>query len=211
MAAGADAHGVRCAACGAPNGYRRRSCQRCGESLSARALIHRLFAADPSSDDGLDTPRPPELASPGARLLAAGVDVTVIIVALFAVGAIGHDPAFGTGAPALRLAVRLLAVVVGVAHPILLEGVGGQTVGKRLVGIRVVDEQTRGPIGYRAAAHRTAARALFWFVSFLALTDPLSRTLHDRSAGTVVVKVDPPGPAPGPPGERIEFETTDDS
>ena len=78
-------------------------------------------------------------------------------------------------------------------------------------GIQVVDQETRGPIGYRAAAHRSAARAMFWFVAFLAITDPSSQTLHDRSAGTLVVKVDPPDSPSGRSSERIEFETTDDA
>ncbi|MGH9002353.1 MAG: RDD family protein, partial [Acidimicrobiia bacterium] len=106
--------------------------------------------------------------------------------------------------------VRLLAWMAVLGHLVLLEGTGGQTFGKRLAGIRVVDEATGGPIGYSVAAHRVGARAAFWFVSFLALADPLLQTLHDRSAGTVVVKV--PQPAGRPPSpERIEFETTEDA
>jgi uncharacterized RDD family membrane protein YckC len=77
--------------------------------------------------------------------------------------------------------------VAVLVHPVLLEGPTGQTLGKRLVGIRVVDLVTGGPIGYGKAAHRAAARAVFWCVSFLAITDPLMQTLHDRSAGTVVI------------------------
>jgi uncharacterized RDD family membrane protein YckC len=56
------------------------------------------------------------------------------------------------------------------------------------------------------AAHRVGARALFWFVSFLALVDPRLQTLHDRSAGTVVVKLKTPAELPRSPEqiERIE-------
>lgn len=152
-------------------------------------LIRRLFAADPDTV-GSPTPRSPELASPSARLVAAVVDVTLMVVALFWVGALGGDAAFGRGGP--QSVVRVLAWVAVLGHVVLLEGASGQTLGKRLVGIRVVNHETGGPIGYRWAAHRAAARALFWFVSFLALTDPRMQTLHDRSAGTVVVN-DPAG------------------
>jgi uncharacterized RDD family membrane protein YckC len=144
-------------------------------------------------------------------MLAAVLDLSFIVVALFWIGAIGHDPAFGSTGPFLRFIVRLIAAVAVLAHPILLEGPSGQTFGKRLVGIRVVDQETRGPIGYRAAAHRAAARAMFWFVSFLALGDPMYQTLHDRSAGTLVVKVDPPVSPTGGSPERIEYEKTDDA
>lgn len=51
----------------------------------------------------------------------------------------------------------------------------------------------------------------FWFVSFLALADPLMQTLHDRSAGTVVIKDPPPVPRHAPRSERMEFETTDEA
>ena len=79
-----------------------------------------------------------------------------------------------------------------------------------LVGIRVVSQETDGPISYGMAAHRAGARAVFWFVSFLALADPLMQTLHDRSAGTIVVKV-PSEPHRPPRSEQLEYETIDEA
>lgn len=169
-------------------------------------LTRRLFAADPDTAASA-TARPPELASPSARLVAAGVDVTLMVVALFWVGALGHDGAFGRGGP--QVLVRVLAWVAVLGHVVLLEGASGQTFGKRLVGIRVVNHDTGDPIGYRWAAHRAAARALFWFVAFLALTDPMMQTLHDHSAGTVVVNDRRPAPRGSP--MRIRYETSDDA
>lgn len=199
---------MRCQACGARNRYRRH-CRRCGEPIPLRARLRRLFCADPDSLDSAPVVRPPDLASPRARLLAAALDVIFIIMALFMVGALGHDPAFSGGGPRLRLFAHLLAWAAVLVHPVLLEGATGQTFGKRLVGIRLVNQETGGRIGYGAAAHRAAARDLFWFVSFLALADPLMQTLHDRSAGTVVVN-DPPASSAGG-SERMEYETTDDA
>ena len=197
---------MQCHVCGAVIRFRR--CRRCGARQSTRALIRRLFAADPDAADGVPIPRSPELASPRSRLLAAGLDVSLMVMSLSWVGALGFDPAFGGGGPPLR--VRLLAWVAVFAHLVLLEGTGGQTLGKRLTGIRVVDEKTGGPIGWSVATHRAGARALFWFVAFLALADPRWQTLHDRSAGTIVVKERRPAPPEGSP-ERMEFETTDDA
>jgi uncharacterized RDD family membrane protein YckC len=79
-----------------------------------------------------------------------------------------------------------------------MEAAGGQTFGKRIVGIRVVRRDTGGPIGLGMAVHRGGARALFWFVTFLALGDPLLQPLHDRSAGTVVIRTDEAGWVPPP-------------
>ena len=173
-------------------------------------MIRRLFCADPEGMDAAPTRRPPELASPRERLVAAGIDVTLMIIALHWVGALGPDPAFGGDGSTLRVIARLLAWTAVLGHLVLLEGGSGQTVGKRLVGIRVVRQDTDGPISYGMAAHRAGARAVFWFVSFLALADPLMQTLHDRSAGTVVIKV-PPAPRNELRPERLEYETTDEA
>lgn len=178
--------------------------------MQVRALIRRLFSADPDSMDAAQIGRPPELASPRARLVAAAIDVALMVVALHWVGALGHDPAFGSGGGPLRVVARLLAWAAVLGHLVLLEGASGQTFGKRLVGIRVVNQETDGPIGYAAAAHRAGARAAFWFVSFLALADPLMQTLHDRSAGTIVIKERPTAPRQAPWSERMEYETTDE-
>jgi len=177
--------------------------------VQVRSLFRRLFCADLDALDAAQLGRPPELASPRSRLVAAAIDVTLMIVALHWVGALGHDPAFGGGGGPLRNVARLLAWTAVLAHLVLLEGASGQTFGKRMVGIRVVKEETGGTIGYAVAAHRAGARAAFWFVSFLALADPLLQTLHDRSAGTIVVKE--PSPRHERESETMEYETTDDA
>jgi uncharacterized RDD family membrane protein YckC len=163
--------------------------------------MRRLFAADPDNPADVTAARSPDLASPRTRLVAAAVDVTLMVSALFWVGALGFEPAFGNGGPPIR--VRVLACLAVLGHLVVLEAVSGQTVGKRLAGIRVVDEVTGGPIGFPTAVHRVGARALFWFVSFLALADPKLQTLHDRSAGTLVVKLKTPAELPCR-AERIE-------
>ncbi|MGH9034701.1 MAG: RDD family protein [Acidimicrobiia bacterium] len=178
--------------------------------MQVRALFRRLFCADLDALDAVEIGRPPELASPRSRMAAAAIDVTLMIIALHWVGALGPDPAFGGGGGQVRIVARLLAWVAILGHLVVLEGSSGQTFGKRFVGIQVVKEETGGPIGYGVAAHRVWARATFWFVSFLALADPLLQTLHDRSAGTVVVKV-PPASGPEPRLEHLEYETTDEA
>jgi uncharacterized RDD family membrane protein YckC len=97
-----------------------------------------------------------------------------------------------------RQLVRVLVWAAVLAAPALMEAAGGQTFGKRVVGIRVVSRETGGPIRLRAAVHRAGARDLFWFITFLALGDPLLQPLHDRSAGTVVINADATGWVPPP-------------
>jgi uncharacterized RDD family membrane protein YckC len=73
-------------------------------------------------------------------------------------------------------------------------GPTGQTIGKRALGIRVIDFKVGGPIGYGRGLLRTIARylsALVFFLGYLwMLWDPEKQTWHDKIAGTVVVPVE---------------------
>ncbi|UCF87994.1 MAG: RDD family protein, partial [bacterium] len=75
----------------------------------------------------------------------------------------------------------------------LLTGEGGQTLGKMLLGIRVVAEN-----GSRVGYGRSLLRAIAYIVSFFfgtflgflwALWDRKNQAWHDKIAGTIVVKV----------------------
>lgn len=179
---------MQCPTCGASEGSSwRRPCGSCGERASLRAFGRLAFAEDPTTPNRDRPPRPAELASPQDRVVAAALDVTFAGLALLWSGAFGLDQAFGNPGAAPRQVVRLLVLLAVLVAPMLMEAAGGQTFGKRIVGIRVVSLETGGPIPLRVAVHRGGARAMFWFVSFLALGDPLMQPLHDRSAGTVVI------------------------
>jgi uncharacterized RDD family membrane protein YckC len=73
-------------------------------------------------------------------------------------------------------------------------GPTGQTIGKRALGIRVIDFKVGGPIGYGRGLLRTVARYLSAIIIFLGylwmLWDPEKQTWHDKIAGTVVVPVE---------------------
>ncbi len=83
-------------------------------------------------------------------------------------------------------------LVVPAAYVVLMHGTSGRTLGKMLVGARVVDVSGE-PIGYP----RALARYLAWFLSalplllgfVLAAARPDRRALHDLIAGTRVVRV----------------------
>lgn len=96
-----------------------------------------------------------------------------------------------------RGVVSTLAITGVLAFPyhILLEGAVGQTLGKRLVGIRVTAEDG-APCSYQSAAIRTVFRFVDWLpvayiagLASIALTERHQR-LGDVAAGTIVVRTD---------------------
>jgi uncharacterized RDD family membrane protein YckC len=82
-------------------------------------------------------------------------------------------------------------LIVPAAYVVLMHGTAGRTLGKMLVGVRVVGAAGE-PIGYP----RALARYLAWFLSALPLllgfalaaARPDRRALHDLIAGTRVVR-----------------------
>lgn len=73
----------------------------------------------------------------------------------------------------------------------------GQTVGKALVGIAVRDAVGGGPLGAARGLARSALTGALWYLAIVpwvldglwSLWDPRRQTLHDRAAGSVVVRV----------------------
>lgn len=74
----------------------------------------------------------------------------------------------------------------------------GQTVGNMAVGTRVIDANTGGPVSAGKAVGRSAAELLFALVRIIIiptlldilwpLWDRDNQTLHDKMAGTVVIR-----------------------
>lgn len=88
----------------------------------------------------------------------------------------------------------LLSVAIGIAYYGYLEGSrSGQTIGKRTLGIRVIDFQTGGPIGFGRAVIRYFGRIVSALPCFLGyfwmLWDRERQTWHDKFATDVVVPV----------------------
>jgi uncharacterized RDD family membrane protein YckC len=93
-----------------------------------------------------------------------------------------------------------------VAYQVVCVAVWGRTLGKAAAGTRVVREEDRGPVGWRAAIVRWAVPAvptmalaavsdpggvvgLLWAIVVYSgiLRDGQPRGLHDQAAGTIVV------------------------
>jgi len=136
------------------------------------------------------------LATTGDRFVAVLIDSIIIYAAvlLFAIpvglfGIFGFGFFFGF----LWGAVAFLGWLVGLLYFSFLEGTSGQTLGKQLVGIKVVDEVTERPPPIEQALLRNILRIidelLFYLVGFILIeTQPNKKRLGDIVAKTIVVK-----------------------
>lgn len=121
-------------------------------------------------------------ASFGVRLAAALIDGAMLFVVGLVLGAISKG-------------LQGLGILIGLAYYVYLEGSpSGQTVGKKVMNIRIVDSESGGPIGYGRAVLRYFARILsaipcllgyFWM-----LWDKNGQTWHDKITTDVVVPTD---------------------
>ncbi|HEV7888732.1 MAG TPA: RDD family protein [Acidimicrobiales bacterium] len=120
-------------------------------------------------------------ASFGERLIAGIIDGVIL-------GVFGAVVSLIIGANA----GRGLGVLIGFAYFGYLEGsLSGQTIGKRVMNIRVIDFQTGGQLGVGKALLRHLMRyvsACVCLVGFFwMLWDKERQTWHDKVAGAVVV------------------------
>jgi uncharacterized RDD family membrane protein YckC len=91
-----------------------------------------------------------------------------------------------------RLGGEGLGALIGIVYLGFFEGsASGQTIGKRALGIRVIDYRTGGSIGYGRAVLRYFARILSAIPCFLGyfwmLWDKERQTWHDKLISDVVV------------------------
>jgi uncharacterized RDD family membrane protein YckC len=140
-----------------------------------------------------------ELASWGRRLAALLVDAIVlglaIAVALFAAGMPVDELRDRLQDGETLLFVVLFLIPEGIYYTALI-GSRSQTFGKMALGIKVVDAESRSPIGYPRAFTRwmstAAMRALFTIPTVVdhlwPLRDRRNQSLHDKFARTVVVR-----------------------
>jgi uncharacterized RDD family membrane protein YckC len=134
-------------------------------------------SAPQATTDGPSGPR----AGFWQRFAAALIDGILLAIVQFIIGAILSDSA-GIAA--------LLSIVISYGYYIYFEGGTGQTLGKMALGIRVVDFNTGGSIGYGRALIRQLVKIVssipiglgyFWM-----LWDKEKQTWHDKAATSVV-------------------------
>jgi uncharacterized RDD family membrane protein YckC len=136
----------------------------------------------------------------GAYLLDAliiGVPAAILFVILGGAASRATDEAeqaaFGGG----FILLWLIFMIASILYYVLLNGgPTGQTIGKRVLGIRVVSYQTGGPIGYGKAFVRWLVGPLFSGFCIIGLLgylwmlwDNEKQTWHDKASDSVVVPV----------------------
>jgi uncharacterized RDD family membrane protein YckC len=135
-------------------------------------------------------------------------EVSPVFSEAFRRGAAGQDmsdlPPVGDQAGNLQIVIVVLAAALWFAYEVPAVANTGQTLGKRLMRIRVVRIEQAGPVGFGRSFRRwntMGLPTLLWWcfgigfvlqlVDFLfALFDrPLQQALHDKSAHTVVISI----------------------
>jgi uncharacterized RDD family membrane protein YckC len=169
-----------------------------------------------------------DLATPSARLRARLIDIGIVLVLSLAVngwflyllwhklvplgeaimrqwrtGVVVTDVPEAAGMDTLIFVIMLIGVAMWFAYEVPAVANSGQTIGKRLLGLRVVRLESPEPMGFSRAMRRwntMALPTLLWccgigfviqFVDslYVAIDRPLRQALHDKTALTVVVKV----------------------
>lgn len=118
----------------------------------------------------------------GRRLAALVVDW--VLCELIVAGVTRHSIFSGAGDPHYFTTLYWTLLVFG-AEVCLLTAISGLTVGKRLLGIRVIRTDGGRP-GFAWALLRTV---LLFFVVPPLLSDRDLRGLHDRASDTIVVRL----------------------
>src|ERR1700733_6283189 len=140
------------------------------------------------------------LAGPASRLYAMLLDIAIVLAAINGLGylvylILAKAPGFAA------MTITLAEFAIGFAYGALLEGFwNGQTIGKRLFHLRVID-QTGLPLRIEQAWARNLMRVfdalpLACLVGGLSvITSPLMQRFGDRVAGTLVVRETPLHPS----------------
>lgn len=135
-----------------------------------------------------------ELASVASRSLAQGIDMCVRFGLLYALAFVaGALSSFGGTTPAIIVAfVGIFVIVFG--YPALFEARSGQTVGKRVLGLRVVTVEG-APVRFRHATIRSLLQIVDFVLppigvsaTCVALLNKRSQRLGDIFAGTIVLR-----------------------
>lgn len=136
------------------------------------------------------------LAGPAPRLYAMLLDIVIVLAAVNGIGLLVYwifakAPGFGF------MVITLAEFAIGFAYSALLEGFwNGQTMGKRLFHLRVID-QTGLPLRIEQAWVRNLMRVFdalpfaYLVGGISVLSSPLMQRFGDRAAGTLVVRQTP--------------------
>jgi uncharacterized RDD family membrane protein YckC len=156
---------------------------------------------DPIAESDPETQKTEKVESDLAGFSTRSISLLIDVIVIFSLTALvlstgiyiaTNDLIFDTNYSLNFIAtIFFLLVIVCSSYFVFLEGYGGKTVGKMVMGITVIGDDG-GSIDITKAFTRWAVSffsASFFFIGFLwALFDSRSQTWHDKIAGTLVVK-----------------------
>jgi len=127
----------------------------------------------------------------GLRAVAAIIDTAL----LFIVGYLIASVTGGTSAQGFQLSGGpfFIWLVIALAYYIVMEAQSGVTLGKRLIGLKVVKLEGGAPLDWQASIVRNVLRlvdGLFFYLvgAIVVWTSDKKQRLGDKVAGTVVVR-----------------------
>jgi len=128
------------------------------------------------------------------RLVAGAIDAAPVLVVFFAIATGDRTPTFAAN-PVGAAHLLVLSMVVYLAHTTTAEVLCGQSLGKIIVGLQVVADNSATPT-LKALLVRNGLRVvdLLTFPLLLIVFSPLHQRLGDIVAGTVVVVKELPPP-----------------
>ena len=189
---------VFCPACGKENSAGATFCANCGKPLTATAATP--MAGGMGMSGGTGTPpsgmRYAEIVDRFVGALIDGIIVGVvgIIIAIIAFASI--FTAGGFGFFFFIGPFFLVVIVLWLLYFTYFEGTSGQTFGKQIAHIKVVDENTGATVDMGRAFLRTLLRIIdslpsniYLIALILVAVTPRRQRLGDMVAHTVVVKV----------------------
>jgi len=150
------------------------------------------------------------LADPWLRIAASIIDLVVLIIISIPFGAAAAFSAFNNGGDAVEVnvGVGIIGGLVGAAYVVLMNTFLSGTVGKLILGLRIVTEDGTEPLGMPVGPIRsgTALASILGIIPILGIiiqivifiiglvslvflfTDDQNRTVMDKIAKTYVVK-----------------------
>jgi uncharacterized RDD family membrane protein YckC len=130
------------------------------------------------SNQSVETPAQPELASPPQRFMGQFLDALVAYAMIFAALALDSSPLF------------IVAWAFAILYILLADGLpGGQSLGKKLLRMRVIDEKSGRACTFGGSFLRNLMLAFLGPIDWIFIFGRKHQRLGDKAAGTIVVKL----------------------
>lgn len=132
-----------------------------------------------------------QYASFGTRFLAVLIDGLILGAINFALGMV-FGAALGQDSTANGLILNVVSIGISVGYVVFYQAAKGQTVGKKVMGIKVVDAQGKTPSAMtfflREIVGKFISGLTLGIGYLMMLWDVRKQALHDKIASTFVVK-----------------------